>query len=308
MRFAKNLAAGYGLRFNPGQAPVEGFSNPLWTLAMALLIRLVGAGLESLLWVRALGAAAYGLGLALGWSFLRAVFPERPAARFAGVALYAVSLPGLYWAVYGMETSLEALLLMAAMLAAWQAQVSGRAGWWLPLLALLAPACRLDLAVPLLAVVAGAALGAPMTAGPTAGARPAGSGFGPGRARGPAPLAVLRCVASQHLLPEDDRAAAVTLRLERGVRTPVDAFMRGWWVVAALAGWGLAGLDPARRRALAAPIVACTAVHVWVGGDALGDLGLEPFPGPHDAAALLCLPASAPRTWRRRRWAPRSRR
>src|SRR5690348_6795119 len=35
--YARNLAAGAGLVAQAGHAPVEGFSNPLWTLLIALL-------------------------------------------------------------------------------------------------------------------------------------------------------------------------------------------------------------------------------------------------------------------------------
>ncbi len=35
-RFARNLAAGLGLLYNPGLAPVEGYSNLLWVLWLAL--------------------------------------------------------------------------------------------------------------------------------------------------------------------------------------------------------------------------------------------------------------------------------
>jgi hypothetical protein len=37
MRYAANLAHGFGLVYNPGGDRVEGFSNPLWVLYMALL-------------------------------------------------------------------------------------------------------------------------------------------------------------------------------------------------------------------------------------------------------------------------------
>src|SRR5206468_2965600 len=37
MRFARNLAAGHGLVWNAGQAPVEGYTNFLWTVWMAVL-------------------------------------------------------------------------------------------------------------------------------------------------------------------------------------------------------------------------------------------------------------------------------
>ena len=37
MRYARNLAAGHGLAWNAGQPPVEGYTNFLWTLWMALI-------------------------------------------------------------------------------------------------------------------------------------------------------------------------------------------------------------------------------------------------------------------------------
>ena len=36
MRYAKNLVSGHGLVWNPGGDKVEGFTNPLWVLYMAL--------------------------------------------------------------------------------------------------------------------------------------------------------------------------------------------------------------------------------------------------------------------------------
>ena len=42
MRYARNLVHGLGLVYNPGDRPVEGITNPLWTLIMAAahLVRL----------------------------------------------------------------------------------------------------------------------------------------------------------------------------------------------------------------------------------------------------------------------------
>src|SRR4051812_9442686 len=37
MRYARNLAEGRGLVWNPGEQPVEGYTNFLWTLWMAVL-------------------------------------------------------------------------------------------------------------------------------------------------------------------------------------------------------------------------------------------------------------------------------
>ena len=41
-RFGRNLLHGHGLSFNPGEAPVEGYSNPSWVVVFALL-DMVGA-------------------------------------------------------------------------------------------------------------------------------------------------------------------------------------------------------------------------------------------------------------------------
>jgi len=35
MRYARNFAEGHGLVWNPGAAPVQGYTNPLWTFVMA---------------------------------------------------------------------------------------------------------------------------------------------------------------------------------------------------------------------------------------------------------------------------------
>src|SRR5499426_1296174 len=37
MRYARNLANGYGLVWNPGGERVEGYTNPLWVLYMSLI-------------------------------------------------------------------------------------------------------------------------------------------------------------------------------------------------------------------------------------------------------------------------------
>src|SRR5207237_5759490 len=37
MRYAKNLAHGFGLVWNPGGERIEGYTNPLWVLFMSLV-------------------------------------------------------------------------------------------------------------------------------------------------------------------------------------------------------------------------------------------------------------------------------
>jgi hypothetical protein len=50
-RYAEHFAAGWGLVYNAGEPPVEGFTNPLWTITLAGLIRLgvpLHAGMEGM--------------------------------------------------------------------------------------------------------------------------------------------------------------------------------------------------------------------------------------------------------------------
>jgi hypothetical protein len=101
-RYARNLAAGDGLVFNPGER-VEGYSGLSWVLALA-------AG-------EALGLAppalAKWLGLCLGAATLLVVGASRRPARLLAAGLLALSLPFAYHAVNGLETALAALLLAA---------------------------------------------------------------------------------------------------------------------------------------------------------------------------------------------------
>ncbi len=102
-RYVRHLAAGQGLVFNPGEAPLEGYSSLLWVLLLAPLER-VGADVAF---------AAQLLGLALGMAALAAVaLGERAGKpRWLGAAGLIACLPWLYHTVNGLETGLVACLL-----------------------------------------------------------------------------------------------------------------------------------------------------------------------------------------------------
>ena len=108
MRYAHNLASGRGLVWNPGQRPVEGYTNLGWTLWMALLhlIGLPGPGV-----VLAVIASAVALAVA-GLALVRSVALElSPNDRYpaqAAVWLTALAYPLAFWALRGMEVSLLA--------------------------------------------------------------------------------------------------------------------------------------------------------------------------------------------------------
>jgi len=114
-RYAKNFSEGHGLVFNPGETPVEGYTNFLWTLLLAfgakagisftLAARLMGIG-------SALGAACYAC-LTVHF-LLRAKSPGADPA-WAGMAgaLTLANAGMILWAGAGLEAPLFALLLTA---------------------------------------------------------------------------------------------------------------------------------------------------------------------------------------------------
>ena len=122
LHFARNLAAGAGFSYNPG-IPVAGSTAPLWTL-------LLGAGAAvaspSLAMAKAVGVAA---------TLAAALLTRRAAVAWgapAGVALVASIAftwvgPVAWGALSGMEVSLAALLVAAALLAHAHDRPLGRA-------------------------------------------------------------------------------------------------------------------------------------------------------------------------------------
>jgi hypothetical protein len=67
LKFAKNLAAGDGLSFNPGE-PVTGTTAPLWTALLSILLLLPGG---PVIWVKLLGIALFSLAAELVYRVAR---------------------------------------------------------------------------------------------------------------------------------------------------------------------------------------------------------------------------------------------
>lgn len=112
-RYAEYLVQGHGLTFNVGEAPVEGYSNFLWVLLMA-----VGGWLGQDLagWSVNLGLGIGGITVTLLWWILRRRGVSGLRLGLL-VGLLSLSGPLTLYAISGMETALFACLLLAAVLA-----------------------------------------------------------------------------------------------------------------------------------------------------------------------------------------------
>lgn len=109
--YARNFAAGHGLVSQPGRAPVEGFSNPLWTLTIGALYA-VGM-FDPRVTPKILGVALAAGVLLLIWQDLR--FRTQSSIAVAlPLALLAACSPFVIWTTSGLENGLLAVLVIAS--------------------------------------------------------------------------------------------------------------------------------------------------------------------------------------------------
>ncbi|HTP01957.1 MAG TPA: hypothetical protein VMJ64_11335 [Anaerolineales bacterium] len=151
MRYAYNLAHGNGLVWNIGER-VEGFTNPLWVGYMALLHLLPIPLAQMSLPVQITGAIL----LAANLFFVRGIvehFTGSLLAMLAAVAFTAFYAPLLSWGLLGMEVSLLALMLTAAI---WLILRTGleRFSRWPYIILAVSTLVRFDMAVPYLVILA----------------------------------------------------------------------------------------------------------------------------------------------------------
>ncbi len=111
MRYAENLAHGHGLVYNAGAHRVEGYTNFLWTLYMALVHLLPISDAYMSLVVEATGVLLLvGCGL-VSASLVRLLLPRSRAAVAIAVTATLFFYPLVFWTLRGMETGLAALVV-----------------------------------------------------------------------------------------------------------------------------------------------------------------------------------------------------
>jgi hypothetical protein len=115
MRYAKNLAQGHGLVWNPGGERVEGFSNPLWVFFMAAFHLLPVAPAKISLLIQISGALFLILNLYLVRKIANFISGNSLLVSLGAAALTAFYLPLNNWSLQGMEVSALTLLLSLAL-------------------------------------------------------------------------------------------------------------------------------------------------------------------------------------------------
>jgi arabinofuranosyltransferase len=111
LRFAKNLADGFGFSFNPGH-PIAASTAPLWTVIMAVSYKATGELiLSTYLWGIVLSAATCFLAYRLAL-----LITDRPFLAVASAVVVSLC-PWLTWsALSGMEIMLSAALILTTLL------------------------------------------------------------------------------------------------------------------------------------------------------------------------------------------------
>lgn len=110
MRYAFNLAHGYGLVWNPGQAPVEGYTNLLWTLYMSFLHLLPIPVSKISLMVMLSGGMLLIANVSIVKKITRSLGGSDISVLIA-CAFTALYYPLAYWTLRGMEVGLLTFIL-----------------------------------------------------------------------------------------------------------------------------------------------------------------------------------------------------
>ncbi|MBK5295886.1 MAG: hypothetical protein JJE40_01940 [Vicinamibacteria bacterium] len=153
MRYARNLAEGHGLVWNPGGDRVEGYTNFGWTLVMAVVHAFGASDATTSLWVRGLNWLLAAWVLVLTARLLVALGLDRGPPARAVLLTLALSYDLLFWAINGFETTLLTVLFLWGVVRALDDAARGALSAPTCLLAGLLPIVRSDAADLTLAVL-----------------------------------------------------------------------------------------------------------------------------------------------------------
>jgi hypothetical protein len=149
MRYARNLARGDGLVWNPGGLRVEGFTNPLWVAYMAAVHILPLPLAKTSLVIQLTAAVLLTINLVIVRDMALLISRGSHAVAVAAAVLTATYLPLNNWSLQGMEVSVLVLATSIALCTALRSIDDGRFRpsqyVWLAVSTFV----RMDMAVPL---------------------------------------------------------------------------------------------------------------------------------------------------------------
>ncbi len=111
MRYAQHLAQGYGLVWNIGEKPVEGFTSPGWMSFMALLHLLAIPASKISLAVMIAAALILLVNIFVVYQICQVIEPGGRYAPLVAGAVTAFYFPLVFWSLRGMEVGLLVLLI-----------------------------------------------------------------------------------------------------------------------------------------------------------------------------------------------------
>ena len=153
MRYAKNLAHGDGIVWNPGGQRVEGYTNPLWMLYMAAIHLLPIAPTKISLAIQITSAMLLLVNLLVIKKIAELVSNGSVFTTLVALIFTATYLPLNNWALQGMEVGLLACLISMSAWIALRSLESTAVSPGLYLLLGLGTLVRPDMVVPFLAIL-----------------------------------------------------------------------------------------------------------------------------------------------------------
>lgn len=154
MRYARNLAHGHGLVWNPGGERVEGYTNLLWVLIMSPVHLLPIPPEQISLVIQLLSASFLATNLFFVQKLSGILRPHFPNVSILAIFVTAFYLPLNNWALQGMEVGLLTLLLTTAVWLVSRSVLLNAPSLKPYLILAIGTLVRLDMSIPFVVILA----------------------------------------------------------------------------------------------------------------------------------------------------------